>query len=281
MYGEIFLIVLALIWVFFASVQDFKKRIVSDWLSFSFIIFALFFRFFYSLFESDGFVFFYQGIFGFLIFFALGNILYYARFFGGGDAKLMMAFGAVLPLTNSFYSNIEILITFFVVFLFAGSFYGLFWSVFVIFYSGNFKLYGKEFIKETKKSKFLYYFLIVLGLVFIFSSAFDAIFLYFGIFVLIIPLLYFHSKVVDNSFLVKRVKTSDLEEGDWIYKDIKLKGKILSPSWSGLNKTQIREIKKIYKTIQIRHGIPFVPVFLMSLIVVAYLYFNGIWFNIF
>ncbi|MBU2053223.1 MAG: prepilin peptidase [Nanoarchaeota archaeon] len=102
MYGVIFLIVLGFVWIIFASVQDLKNKEVANWLNFSLIIFALGFRFFYSLFYRGGFSFFYQGLIGLGIFFVLGNLLYYGRMFAGGDAKLMIAMGAVLPFSESF-----------------------------------------------------------------------------------------------------------------------------------------------------------------------------------
>ena len=95
----IFLIVLGLIWIVFATLQDLKEREVANWLNFSLIIFALGFRFFFSLFAEQGFSFFYQGLIGLGIFFIVGNGLYYARVFAGGDAKLMIALGTILPLS--------------------------------------------------------------------------------------------------------------------------------------------------------------------------------------
>jgi len=64
MYEIAFLWILALIWIVFATVQDLKMREIANWLNFSLIIFALGFRFFYSLFSSGGFGFFYQGLLG-------------------------------------------------------------------------------------------------------------------------------------------------------------------------------------------------------------------------
>jgi Flp pilus assembly protein protease CpaA len=276
MYQEIFLFSLAFVWILFASLQDIRKRIVSDWLNFSLIIFVLGFRFFYSLFESDGFVFFYQGLFGLGIFFILGNILYYAKFFGGGDAKLMMALGAMLPLGNSFLSNAETLLIFFLIFLLVGSFYGLLWSIFLVIFSKNSKAYIKKFSIEFKKSKKSIYPSLIIAILLVLLWKIDFVFVYFGILIFTLPYLYIHSKLVDNVFLVKKVQTSKLEEGDWIYRDLKLGKKILTPSWGGLTKVQIREIRKRYKSIHIRNGIPFIPVFLISFLAIAYLHFSGI-----
>ena len=96
-----FLLGIGLIWIIFASVTDLKKREVPNWLSFSLIIFALGFRLFYGIFESWNF--FLQGIIGLGIFFVLGNLFYYLKLFAGGDAKLMIALGSVLPFFDSFF----------------------------------------------------------------------------------------------------------------------------------------------------------------------------------
>jgi Flp pilus assembly protein protease CpaA len=61
MYEVIFLWILALVYIVFAVVQDAKTKEIANWITFSLIIFALGFRFFYSLFQGDGFVFFYNG----------------------------------------------------------------------------------------------------------------------------------------------------------------------------------------------------------------------------
>ena len=105
MFEVIFLSVFALIWLIFASIQDLRTRMVSNWISFSLIIFVLGFRFFYSLF-NENFAFFYQGLIGLGIFFVLGNLLYYGKMFAGGDAKLMIALGAVLPFSENFFKNL-------------------------------------------------------------------------------------------------------------------------------------------------------------------------------
>ena len=72
MFEEMFLVVLGLIWIVFAMVEDLKTREIFNWVNFSLIIFALGFRFFFSLFSGEGFQFFYQGLIGLGIFFVLG-----------------------------------------------------------------------------------------------------------------------------------------------------------------------------------------------------------------
>ena len=118
MFEVIFLLILAGIFISVASVRDWRIREIPNWLSFSLIIFALGFRFFYCLFEAGNFSFFYQGIIGFGIFFIIGNLFYYARLFAGGDEKLMIAMGSILPFSGNFFINAKIFAAWFLIFLF-------------------------------------------------------------------------------------------------------------------------------------------------------------------
>jgi len=78
MFEFIFLFLLALVFIIFAVVQDLKSREIANWLNWSLVIFALGFRFFWSLFQGEW-SFFYQGLIGFGIFFVFGNLFYYTH----------------------------------------------------------------------------------------------------------------------------------------------------------------------------------------------------------
>ncbi len=127
----IFLFSLALIWILYATVSDLRSRDIPNWLNFSLIIFALGFRFFYSLFDLNDFSFFYQGLIGVGMFLILGNIFYYCKVFAGGDSKLMISLGAVLPIFPSFIQNIQVFLLFLFLFFVVGSIYGIFGSVYI------------------------------------------------------------------------------------------------------------------------------------------------------
>ena len=267
MYEIIFLLVLGFVWIFFASVQDLKKREVADWLNFSLIIFALGFRFFYSLFDSGNFTFFYQGLIGLGIFFVIGNLLYYSHFFAGGDAKLMIALGAVLPISNSLTENLNIFLIFFIVFLFAGAFYGLIWS-FVLAFS-NFKKFKKEFSRRFKVDKKIGYVIMVFGIL-IMVFGFGGLWFVLGILVFFAYYILIFAKAVEEVCMIKKVDSENLVEGDWLYKDIKIKNKVIKSKWDGLSKEEIRLIKMSKKNVLIKQGIPFVPVFLISFLVLVF-----------
>ncbi len=270
----VFLIVLALIWIIFASVQDLKKREVPDWLNFSLIIFALGFRFFYCLFDSETFNFFYQGLIGLGIFFILGNLLYYGRMFAGGDAKLMIALGAVLPFSEIFSINLNIFILFFLIFLFVGAIYSF--GISFVLGLKNFKKCKEEFFRELKSNKKLFYVPMIFGLILMVSGFIQYILFVLGLLIFILPYFYFYAKSIDETCMIKRIKTSNLTEGDWLYKKIKIGKKIINPSWGGLNKEEIKIIQKKYKIILIRQGIPFTPVFLISFLILIYFWKIGL-----
>lgn len=263
---------LAGIWIVFASVQDLKKREVPDWLSFSLIIFALGFRFFYCLFDFGNFNFFYQGLIGLGIFFIIGNLFYYSHFFAGGDAKLLIAMGAVLPLSESFITNLNIFITFLLIFLFAGAVYGLIFS-FVLAFSnfGNFK---KEFGVLMKKNRFVIYLIMIAGLIFMISGfVFERMILYLGILFFVFPYIYLLAKAVEKVCMIKKISSKDLQEGDWLYENVKIGNKKIISKWDGLSKEEITLLRKYKKKILIKQGIPFVPVFLISFLVMIYVIF--------
>ena len=272
MFEIVFLIVLALIWITFASIQDLRYKEVANWLNFSLIIFALGFRFFYCLFSRPSFAFFYQGLIGLGIFLVLGNLLYYSRMFAGGDAKLMIALGAVLPFSESFLINLKIFITFYVVFLIVGAVYGFGWSLFLSL--NNFKNFKKEFSKRFVRSKKFVYLVMFLGLCFMLFGFIENLLFFVGILIFILPCFYLFAKSVDEVCMVKKINVKNLTEGDWLYKNVKVGKKTIKAKWDGLSKGEIKQIKKKYKQVVIRQGIAFVPVFLISFLILIYLWYS-------
>ncbi len=265
----VFLITLALIWIIFATFQDLMNREVANWLNFSLIIFALEFRFFYGLFNGAGFGLFYQGLIGLGIFLVLGNVFYYGRMFAGGDAKLLMALGAILPLSENFMINVNYFLSFFALFLITGVIYGFIWS-FTMFFR-NTKSFMKEFPRQFQKNKKIMLLITLFAIIFLILGFYYTEFFYLAIFTFIFPYLLVYAKTIDECCMIKKLKINRLREGDWLYKDIKVGKKTIKATWDGLSKRNIELIKKKkIKYIQIRQGIPFVPVFLISFLIFSY-----------
>ncbi len=269
------LIILGLIWIVFASIEDLKTKEVADWLNFSLIIFALGFRFFWSLFASENFMFFYQGLAGLGIFFILGNLFYYSRMFAGGDAKLMIALGPILAFSESFAVNVKIFASFIFVFFFIGAVYGLVGSF--VLMTKNWREFKKEFKKQFNKFRSRAFLTMVLGLVLMIGGFVILEFLFFGVFVFLLPLLFVFAKAVDLAGMVKEIPASQLREGDWIFKGIKIGEKMIKSKWDGVNREEVELIKRYRKKIKIREGIPFVPVFLFSYLVLLFLIETDFW----
>ena len=160
-----FLIVLALVWIIIAVIQDFRKREVSNWWNFSLIAMALAYRAFISIF-SNNYLYLLYGLLGFAIFLGLAYAFYYGRIFAGGDAKLLIALGAILPLSNIIFENVRIFIYFICLMILSGSAYGLAYSVILAF--SNKKSFSKEFKKQARKNwRIMKIYLVFLIIIFI------------------------------------------------------------------------------------------------------------------
>jgi len=270
----IFLWTLALMWIIFATVQDLRSREIANWLSFSLIIFALGFRFFYSLFEAGEFSFFYQGLIGLGIFFILGNLFYYSKIFAGGDAKLMIALGAILPIYGTFLENAKFFFIFLFLFFFAGAVYSLIVSVSLQIQ--NFKAFRKEFKVQFRKNKKIFYLALSVGIIIMCFGFIESILFVFGVLLFLTGYLYIYAKTIEEVCMVKTLNVGKLTEGDWLYEDLKVGRKKIKATWNGLTKEEIAMIKKHgkVKKVRIKQGIPFTPAFLISLIILFWIYFS-------
>ena len=269
---EVFLIILALIWLIFAVISDLKTREIPNWLNFSLIIFALGVRFFYSVF-NDNWSFFVQGVFGFAVFFAIANLLYFSRFFAGGDAKLMMALGPIIPFGTSFLPNVNLSISFLFLFLMTGAVFGLIAILYLSF--KDFNAIKGGFIRNVKTNKKTFYMFMIIGLIFMFLGFFERLLFSLGILIFVMPYLYFYTKAIDRNMIVQ-MKTKNLTEGDWLNNDIKAGKNVIKANWQGLSKKEISLIRRKHKFVKIKIGIQYSPVFLMSFLAFVYFYLNGI-----
>lgn len=264
------LFVLAFLALAVGSYTDFKKREVPDWVSYSLIFSALGIRLLYSLFSKNA-SFIIDGVIGFIVLFAIANLLYYLKQWGGGDAKISMGLGAVLGL-NVFYKISYFNLTwFFLLLILIGAIYGIGFSVYLA--SKNWNRFKKFLIVDIKDFKFLGIFF---GAVFIITLIFYLIqqsslsFLLFGIsFILVIGIFSFvFVKSVEESCLIQRLKAKQLTEGDWVLETIKINGKtIVSENNLGVTKQEIAKLKNYKKLIPVKAGIPFIPVFFLAFLV--------------
>lgn len=260
---NIFLIILGIIWIIGAVFQDLRRREVDNIWNFSLIAFALSYRAFVSVFNWN-YWFFLNGVIGLVIFLALGNLFYYSRLFAGGDAKLLIALGTILPLSYSWIVNLKIFGLFILGFLTGGSVYVLIWSFFLV--SLNFKNFRHEFFKYLKSDKNIYLITFFVFLIWILISYFINLELFFiGLIFLLFPFLFFYAKAVEESCMVKAVWPNKITVGDWLHEDVYVGGKKIKANWEGVSEEELRLIKNKYRRkISVKYGIPFTPSFLIG-----------------
>ncbi len=270
-----FLIAIGLIWVTIAVIQDLRKREIANWWNFSLIAVALSYRAFVSLWMQD-YWYLLHGLIGFAIFFALAYAFYYGRVFAGGDAKLLMGLGAVLPFSGLFFDNLLIFLYFIFLFLLCGSIYGLFYSIGLAL--RNRKAFALEFVRRARRQKKIFAVFIVLALVFSVFVIFmgELVFLLFSLCIFLFPFLYCYAKAIEECCLIKEKKVKELTVGDWLYKQIKVGKKIIKPNWEGLSEEELKLLERYRGKVTIKEGIPFTPSFLFAFLVLIYLVNRGI-----
>lgn len=273
---EIFLIILALAYLIYASVSDLMKREVPNWICFSLIAFALAYRLIFSVLNSD-IMFFVYGLIGLVVFVALGYGLYYARVFAGGDAKLLMALGPVLILSAGLIFNLYYIFGFIFLLMLFGGIWGMIFSFSLVL--KNKENFLKEFKKQIKINKKLFYSAMIIAIFSLGLLFLDYIFIFISVLILIFPLLFVYAKGVEESCMIKEISGKELVEGDLLYENVKVRGKIIKPYWEGVSMEDIEILRKSKKKIKIKEGIPFVPAFLPAFL--ALIYFLNIRYYIF
>ncbi len=284
-----------------ASYCDFKKREVPDKISVGMIFLGLFLVLLYY-YQSKDIIFLKEALLTAGIFFAIGMILFFTGQWGGADAKILVGYGLLL----SFYSQISIKnfeafwplwITLFTNLMIGALIYTIFYVFFLSFkHKGVLKYLGKEVNKNQHELIFIICLsLFLLSFIFFLSLHYRvSIYLFLTpiIFTCLITPLYIFLKlarIIERRYLVKTIKITDLQEYDLPAENIvEVDGKIRRyPSHIlpkngkviasvkmrlGLRKEDIEKLKKFVKEgklenrIKIKWGMPFVPSFLLAII---------------
>ncbi|MBT3394907.1 prepilin peptidase [archaeon] len=279
---QLIIIIILLIWLISATYTDIKTKEVPDWLSFSLIIIALGSYTILSLIEND-FGILLTSLKGFGIFFILGNFLYYTKQWGGGDAKILMGIGATLPeypsqLLNYFNPNLDapFLVTIFINIIIVGAVYSIIMGTRLIL--KNRKEFSKKFSKKIKNKKIrgirdsIGLLSIVFLIVYLTSESYSIKAI--SILLAIMPLVFFYMwlsiSIVEKITMYKKIKVSQLREGDWITKKIKINNKLIyTPNINGVTNKEIKKLRKYeneIKKLTIKDGIPFLPAILIAVV---------------
>jgi Flp pilus assembly protein protease CpaA len=265
-----FLFAVALVWILFATIQDLRKREVANWLNFSLIAIAFSYRVFYSNFNNDW-SFLLYGIYGFALFFLLGYLFYYGKVFAGGDSKLLIALGGILPF-ETFGDLFYVTLGFLFVLFFIGTIYSLIYSIIISVIRR--KRFVHEFKIKIKSSKIILTIVVALVAILVIIEGFIQGSWRFSVIssigITLLGMLYIYLMAVDKCMIALRAP-GKLTEGDWILNDIKVGNKWIRKSVHGLSLEEIRLLRKSGKSIYVKDGIPFIPVFLVAFIMVVVL----------
>src|SRR3989338_6160809 len=272
---DILLIIITVIWLTFASISDLKTREVPDWISFSLIIIAVAFLLIQVISERSLKLLINPLIFG-ITFTIIAYTMYYTKQWGGGDTKLLIPLGIIFssyPEQLLKYFNPVINLPFPVIIiinlLITGSASSLIYSFYLAVKNKKefLKEYKKHQLKKTKIAS------LVLTIVLIVSSTYfqypkNILLMLLSLIILITPFLVSFIKSVEKSCMIKNVPVDRLTEGDWLAEDIYSNKKlIISKNNLGFTKTQIEKIKKVRKEVLVKAGMPFVPSFLIAVLI--------------
>ncbi|MBS3152491.1 prepilin peptidase [Candidatus Woesearchaeota archaeon] len=267
-----FLIIVAIIWILFATITDIKKREVPDWLNYSLIVIGLGIRAIYSLITKD-FSYILFGLIGFIACFVFANLMYYTKQWGGGDSKLLMGLGAMFGNYNldifDAVHKLPFIATLIINIFIAGTVYGIIYSLFL---GAKNHINVLAEIKKRKFNELKIISLIILALIIIIFFIFERDIFYLIALLLIASLfavfLLYLIKIIEDVSLYKFIQTNKLTEGDWLVNDIIKNNKIICKARNiGLTRQDILNLKKNkIKKVLIKEGIPFVPGFLFGFI---------------
>ena len=261
---SILFIVIGIIWLIFASIQDLRTREVANWLSFSLIFIGLGARLIFGTTESD-FSLFLNGVMSVLLMAVFAYALYYGRVFAGGDLKLMSGLGALIPgetinvvIVNCVIATIGLLLM--------GAIYSFLASIFVAFRR------KEDFKIAFKNQKKLYLYIVpVVIVLWIFLHRVDLTGIFILAFVSFTILSYPYLKAVDKC-MIRLYRPEELTEGDWLVSNVKIGKRTIKSSIHGLSDKDIKLIKKFGKKVKVKEGIPFVPAFLLTFIIMVFFF---------
>jgi Flp pilus assembly protein protease CpaA len=248
-----------------ASVHDIRTREVPDLVSYGLLLFSVSYGAAKALLLGS-----WQPLLSMLLglcaMVALGFLLFYLGQWGGADSKLLMGLGALLGLGFGSYD----LLLFLVLSLFSGATYGLLYTAGLAFKER--KAFVERFRRIIREPRihtlrtvvvtccFLLLFAAVL------AATYRPALIVATIAVYLMFYLWLSVKAVEQAVLIKEYPVGKLTEGDWILKDVMVRGKrVCGPKDLGISEEQIAELKRLkVKKVWVKEGIPFVPSFLVA-----------------
>jgi Flp pilus assembly protein protease CpaA len=258
---------------------DLKTREVPDWLTYSLIVAGVGIRLIHAVVFNDW-MYLAYGMMGLAAFVALAFLLYYTGQWGGGDSKLLMGLGVLFAtypnvLLNWFNPvlNWPFLLIFLFNLLFVGAVYALLWTIVLVYFNWkNFRKEYAEHLRLSRKARLAAYLsaLAVVVLAFFLQDTTSRVLLAaVAFFAILTTHFIIFVKAAEKASMFRYMKVSALTEGEWIAKDVYVKGKrVCGPKDLGVSKKQIAELKRLdVDKVLVKIGIPFLPSFFAAMVI--------------
>jgi len=263
------ILITAILFIIFiiAAVVDIKTLEVPDWLNYAGIIIGIGLNAVYSVQMAS-----WQPITGSLLGLvcglALGALMYYTGQWGGGDAKLLMATGALIGIQ---FKPDNFAISFALNLLILGAAWGIIYTLILgtRYFSKTIRI--AKTLRHTKavataKAICLLCATLLLVMAFIVKPLMIPL-IALAITTYILIYLIIAVKSVELSSMYKWITPDKLVEGDWLVHEISIDGIHIGPRKTGLTKKQIQQIQKMpIQKLMVKYGVPFTPAFLLAFI---------------
>ena len=276
---ELIIIIASLFVLAVASYVDLRILEVPDWLNYAGIAAGLGIHLIFSLQQWSWWPI-ASSLTGFAIAFALACLMFYSGQWGGGDAKLLMAIGALVGFeADKFAFGTSFLINL----VFIGGAWGLIWCIGLSV--KNWKRFWPTFKITRHQKAFARTRILTLisAVILIISSFILAEFqlelLGLALATYLLCYLTIFVKSVELSSMHKWITPDKITEGDWLMKPVIIGKHKIMPNKLGLEKKEVALIKKFYAQkkidkVLVKYGVPFAPAFLFAF--TATLIFNNI-----
>ncbi len=266
---------LSLIFLFVASVCDFRWHEVPDWLNYFFFSSGIGIALLSSI-LGQSFIPIIYSFSGIVLFGILGFSMFFSGQWGGGDVKTLIALGALIGAWFDF-SNVGA--SFFFNIFPAAALYGIAWfSILVVRHYRRVRTIlfkSRSFVNSVIIALVL--FLLVVLLLFLTDNFLSRIILAsFGFGVPLLVILLHVVKVVERVAFIKNISPVNLTEGDWLAVPVISGGRVIVRSGgTGVTIDEIKMLKRLHsqkkiKYVSVKYGLPFVPVFFLALVLTLF-----------
>ncbi len=283
---ELIFISVAILGSLAGLITDLKARWVPDWTNHFMIFFGLGGHALISLKESSIWPLALSLIVA-GIFYGISLLMFYTGSWGGGDAKLLIAYGALLPsyqpLTQNYVSAFwPFPATLWLNIILFGALFGMLSITYLI--TKNYKHFLTHFKEKVSENKKLIYAataaVVVVSLTGIFI---DYFLIALALVAYLFVFLFLVMKSVENVAMIKEISAKKLVEGDWLAAEIKVGGVHIKAGKTGLDLETIEKLRKLeadgkISGVKVKEGLPYVPAMFTGLL--ASLFYGDLMFKI-